>query len=73
MSNETDEDSILMIVEDTEKMLAKLPGIEMAMAMTLAKRQNFITWPVDMKLEKDFCEECVLYQVPHYHLIGTLR
>lgn len=62
---------ILMIVEDTEKMLAKLPIIEMSMALVLARKLG--TETVDMKLDKDFCPSCPIYRVPHYHLIGTLR
>ena len=68
----TDEDwSITVIVEDTGKMAEQMPVIEMTMALALAKKRGVET--VDMKLERNSCEECTLYQVPHQHLIGTIR
>lgn len=62
---------ILMIVEDTEKMMANMPIIEMSMALVLARKLG--TETVDMKLDKDFCPGCEIYNVGHYHLIGSVK
>jgi len=71
-----EEAAVNWLVEQTEMLEEQMPAIEMMMATALAKRMGSST--VDMKLAKDFCEDCTLdtgegYKIPHYHLVGTVR
>ena len=56
------------IVEKTDLMEDRMSQIKMTMALGLGKQLGKTS--VDMRLEQDECEKCVIHSVPHYHLIG---